>query len=54
VPNAGLLTLAAGASGNPFLLSELVAGLRDEDAVRIRGGRATLISAQLPGESGRR
>ncbi len=48
VPNAGLLTLAAGASGNPLLLSELVAGLRDEDSVRIVGGHATLVSAHLP------
>ena len=49
VPSAGLLSLAAGASGNPFLLSELVAGLRDEDAVLVRGGHATLVSDQLPG-----
>ncbi len=48
MPSAGLLTLAAGASGNPLLLSELVAGLCDEGAVRIRGGRATLVSARLP------
>jgi len=48
MPSAGLLALAAGASGNPLLLSELVAGLCDEGAVRIRGGRATLVSARLP------
>ena len=48
VPSAGLLTLAAAASGNPFLLCELVAGLRDENAIRIRGGHATVVSAQLP------
>ena len=48
MPSAGLLTLAAGASGNPLLLSELVAGLCDEGAVRIRGGRATLVNRRLP------
>ncbi|MDN3354664.1 LuxR C-terminal-related transcriptional regulator [Actinomadura sp. DC4] len=47
-PDPGLVALAAGAGGNPFLLTELLAGLRDEGAVRISGGRARLSSARLP------
>ena len=48
-PHPALRTLAAGAAGNPRLLSELVGGLRDDDAVRVTDGRATLTSARLPG-----
>src|SRR5216683_2649530 len=48
VPDAGLLALAAGASGNPFLVAELLGGLRDEHAVTIADGHATLVSAHLP------
>jgi DNA-binding CsgD family transcriptional regulator len=47
-PDSGLAALAAGAGGNPYLLTELLAGLRDEGAVRISGGRARLSSARLP------
>jgi len=47
-PHPGLRALAAGAAGNPRLLSELVDGLRDEGAVRVADGRATLTSRRLP------
>ncbi|MET8139500.1 LuxR C-terminal-related transcriptional regulator [Sphaerisporangium sp. NPDC005288] len=42
VPDPGLLSFAAGAGGNPFLLVELLRGLREEGAVEVRGGRARL------------
>jgi DNA-binding CsgD family transcriptional regulator len=48
MPDPSLVALAAGAGGNPYLLTELLAGLRDEGAVRISGGRARLSSARLP------
>ena len=48
MPDPGLVALAAGAGGDPYLLTELLTGLRDEGAVRISGGRARLSSARLP------
>jgi DNA-binding CsgD family transcriptional regulator/tetratricopeptide (TPR) repeat protein len=47
-PDEGLLTLAAGAAGNPLLLGELISGLREEDAVQVADDRAMLTSGQLP------
>ncbi|HZE30556.1 MAG TPA: AAA family ATPase, partial [Actinoallomurus sp.] len=47
-PEPELLALAAGAGGNPFMLVELLLGLRDEDAVEIEGGHARLVSGRLP------
>ncbi|MGH3380047.1 MAG: LuxR C-terminal-related transcriptional regulator [Actinoallomurus sp.] len=47
-PDPGLVALATGAGGNPYLLTELLAGLLDEGAVRISDGRACLSSARLP------
>ncbi|WP_067183890.1 AAA family ATPase [Microtetraspora niveoalba] len=47
-PDPGLLAFASGAGGNPFLLVELVDGLRDEGAIEIAGGRARLVSPVLP------
>ena len=47
-PDAGLAELAAGAGGNPYLLVELLTGLREEDAIQVARGRATLLSARLP------
>jgi DNA-binding CsgD family transcriptional regulator len=47
-PDQGLRTLAAGATGNPWLLAELIDGLRDDDAVRVSEGLATLASDRLP------
>ena len=48
-PDPGLLALADSAAGNPSLLAELVAGLREDVAVRVTDGRAILASGQLPG-----
>ncbi len=47
-PGQGLLALVAGAAGNPSLLTELVAGLRDDGAVRVSDGAAVVISQQIP------
>lgn len=47
-PDDSLAALAAGAAGNPSLLVELIAGLRDEDAVRLTDGHAALVSGRLP------
>jgi len=47
-PDDQLTELAAGAAGNPYLLVELLTGLREEDAIQVARGRATLVSAQLP------
>jgi DNA-binding CsgD family transcriptional regulator len=47
-PDQALLALACGAAGNPSLLTELIRGLRDDKAVRVTGGRAVLVSTQLP------
>jgi predicted ATPase len=47
-PEARLTALAAEAAGNPSLLAELIAGLRDDDAVRCADGRAGLTSGLLP------
>src|SRR6266699_1044075 len=47
-PDPGLAALASGAAGNPFLVVELIRGLREENAIRVRQGTATLVSAQLP------
>jgi DNA-binding CsgD family transcriptional regulator len=48
-PDPGLLALAEEAAGNPSLLAELVAGLRDEEAVRVTDGQARLNPAALTG-----
>ena len=42
------MALARGAAGNPSLLTELIRGLRDDNAVHIAGGRAVLVFAELP------
>jgi DNA-binding CsgD family transcriptional regulator/tetratricopeptide (TPR) repeat protein len=47
-PDQSLTALAAEAAGNPSLLVELIGGLRDDDAVRLTGGRAVLVSDRLP------
>ena len=48
VPDAGLMALAAGAAGNPQMLTELMGGLWDENGLVIRDGRVGLVSACLP------
>ena len=47
-PDQALADLAADATGNPSLVAELIAGLRDDHAVQVTGGRAVLLSARLP------
>jgi DNA-binding CsgD family transcriptional regulator len=47
-PDPGLSSLTAQAGGNPRLLCELVGGLRDEGAVQVTDGVATLTSQRLP------
>jgi DNA-binding NarL/FixJ family response regulator len=47
-PDQALLALACGAAGNPVLLTELIRGLGDDQAVRVAGDRAALVSTRLP------
>jgi len=47
-PESSVLEIARGAEGSPFVLVELLAGMRQEGLVRIEGGRAELLEARLP------
>ncbi|MGP0048523.1 MAG: helix-turn-helix transcriptional regulator [Solirubrobacteraceae bacterium] len=47
-PDDALLHLVKGAHGSPFVLTELLSGLRDEDLIRVVAGRAELVEARLP------
>jgi DNA-binding NarL/FixJ family response regulator len=47
-PDPGLLALAEDAAGNPSLLADLVAGLREEFAVQVIDGHATLTAGEFP------
>ena len=47
-PDETLVRMTAEAGGNPFLLVELLEGLRLEELVRIDAGRATLTADRLP------
>ena len=47
-PDQALADLALGAAGNASLVAELIAGLREDNAVQVSGGRAVLASAELP------
>lgn len=47
-PDAALLEMVASAGGSPFLLIELLGGVRDEHLIRVEGSRAALVSSQLP------
>jgi DNA-binding CsgD family transcriptional regulator len=47
-PDETLLHLAGEAGGNPFLLVELLEGLRQEKLVRVDSGHATLADYRLP------
>jgi DNA-binding CsgD family transcriptional regulator len=51
-PDDALLDLVKGAGGSPFLLTELLSGLRDEDLIRVAAGQAKLVEARLPGRVG--
>jgi DNA-binding CsgD family transcriptional regulator len=46
--DVSLLNLAAKAHGNPFLVSELVGGLGEEDRLNVSGGRAVATGHGLP------
>jgi DNA-binding NarL/FixJ family response regulator len=47
-PDAGLLTVLAGVHGQPFLLTELLRGLREEKLVRVTDGTARLTGTRIP------
>ena len=47
-PDPGLIALARDAAGSPSLLTELIRGLRENQAVDVSGGRAVLASDGLP------
>jgi DNA-binding CsgD family transcriptional regulator len=47
-PAGALLDLVKGAGGSPFVLTELLSGLRDEDLIRVVAGQAELVQARLP------
>ena len=47
-PDRELLKMAERAGGSPFLLVELLSGLREEELVRIESGRAELVESRLP------
>ena len=49
IPDQGLIELAADAAGNPLILTEAFRGLRDENAIVVRGGHASLVPAQASG-----
>src|SRR6516165_4656228 len=46
--DASLLSLAAKAHGNPFLVTELLGGLHDEKRLTIRGGCVAVNGSNLP------
>jgi DNA-binding CsgD family transcriptional regulator len=46
--DVSLLNLAAKAHGNPFLVTELVGGLGEEDRLNVSGGRAVATGQGLP------
>ena len=43
-----LLRTLAGVQGNPFLIADLLAGLREEDLVRVVDGRASMAGNRVP------
>ena len=47
-PGDGLLDVVKGAQGSPFVLMELLSGLREEGLIRVVGGQAELVEARLP------
>ena len=47
-PGRALLEMAERAGGSPFLLVELLSGLREEKLVRVEAGRAELVEWRLP------
>ncbi len=47
VPDQTLIELAADAAGNPLVLAEAFGGLRDENAIVVRDGHASLAPARV-------
>jgi DNA-binding CsgD family transcriptional regulator len=47
-PDSAVLKMAGRADGSPFLLVEILAGLREEKLVQIESGRAELVAERLP------
>ena len=47
-PDQALGDLAHGAAGNPSLVAELIAGLRDDEAVRVADGRRARVCPAAP------
>ena len=47
-PDDALLAMARRSRGSPYLLTELLAGLREEQLVRVDSGQAGLVEARLP------
>jgi DNA-binding CsgD family transcriptional regulator len=47
-PDSELLKMAERPAGSPFLLVELLSGLREEKLVRVESGRAELVEWRLP------
>lgn len=47
-PEASILEQLAEADGSPFLIVEMLLGLREEGRIRVTGGRAELIDSGLP------
>jgi hypothetical protein len=47
-PDDALLAMARRSRGSPYLLAELLAGLREEQLVRVDSGQAGLLEARLP------
>ena len=47
-PDSELLKMAERPAGSPFLLVELLSGLREEGLVRVESGRAELVEWRLP------
>jgi DNA-binding CsgD family transcriptional regulator len=47
-PDGALLKMAERAGGSPFLLVELLSGLREEELLHVESGRAELVESRLP------
>jgi len=47
-PDPALLTVLAGVRGQPFLLTELLRGMREERLVEVAEGSATLTGTRIP------
>jgi DNA-binding CsgD family transcriptional regulator len=47
-PGTSVLEIALGSHGSPFVLVELLQGMREEDLVRVDHGRAELVEARMP------